>query len=260
MNEKKGNWLAESSDSFFKECSNIVNSKILFDNFKQNNIFTKIIGNDVRSVSVANQCLEKIKNSNLLNLIEKFKTNDKYGNPLLNSHEGIGQISGGTLYFIAILDDIINKIKDVKNLNIIEIGSGYGGQAKIILDYGVKNYTCVDVKEPLSLCKKYLSLFSYENVNFLDTSEIKNSELVESNNLVISNWCLSEFDNNGIKYYIDNIIKKCDYGYFLMNCWDIERQDFIKTEMAKHFSSISVIGEEIETHSSGNNFLLYIKK
>lgn len=260
MTENKGKWLAEAANSFFKECSNIVNDEKLFDNFKQNNIFTKIIGNDVRSTAIANQCFEKIKDSNLLKLIDKFKTNDKYGNPLLNSHENIGEISGGTLYFIFILNDIINKIGDIKDLNIIEIGSGYGGQAKIILDYGVNNYTCVDVKEPLSLCKKYLGLFSYKNVNFLETSEIKNSNLIKSNDLVISNWCLSEFDLDGIKYYVDYIVKKCNSGYFLMNCWDTERQNFVRTEMAKYFSSITIIGEEIQTHHSGNNFLLYVKK
>lgn len=255
---KKENWLAANSSEFFNECESITNNTNKFNNFKRNDLFCTIIGNDVRSEHIANQCFDKIKHSSVLNQIEKFKENDKYGNPIILQFPEIENISIGTLYFIHILNDLLLKFNNIQNLNVIEIGSGYGGQAKIILDHGVKTYTCVDVKQPLNLCRKYISLFNYNNINYINTDDISQNNF-DNYDLVISNWCLSEFDNQGIEFYIDTIIKNCKLGYFLMNCWDIEKQNFIKYKLSNHFK-IEVFPEEIQTHQSGKNFLLVLHK
>ena len=47
----KGNWIPKDTtgNKFFQECERIVSDESLFNNFKRNNIFTTIIGNDVRN-------------------------------------------------------------------------------------------------------------------------------------------------------------------------------------------------------------------
>ena len=262
METNKGEWIPKNSigNPFFTECGKIVNDESLFSNFKRNNIFCQIIGNDVRDVKICNILYNRVKSSPLFGDIEKYKTNDIYGNPIKYRYDDIGEISPGTLYFMDVLNDIINKFGNLNEFNVLEIGSGYGGQAKIILDYGCKGYTCLDVKEPLSLCEKYLNLFNYDNVTYIPTEEIDSINFeTKSYDLVISNWCLSEFNKEGIEFYITNIIQHVKKGYFLMNVWDQDRKNFIIDTMSKYFSVVNIESESVDTHS-GKNFLLYIEK
>jgi putative sugar O-methyltransferase len=252
-----GNWIFQNEigNTFLQECENIVNNESMFDSFKQNQIFRCVIGNDVLSMQISDILYNNIKgDSDLLQHLDKFKTNDIYGSPNLYSYELTGKISPGTLYFMNIVQSLRNNFGDISKFNIVEIGSGYGGQAKIILDYGVKNYNCIDVKETLSLCKKYIDLFNYKNINFYKTTEIP----VNTYDLVISNWCLSEFDIEGIRFYIETVIKHCNYGYFLMNIWD-DRKDFLVNEIRKYFSSVEILPEYSKPHSTPN-WVLIVKK
>lgn len=254
--KSKDIWIPNQSlgNNFFGVCSEVVNNEESFKTFKTNPTFCTIIGNDIRSKSISDLLFNKLmfNEFKLLDNIDKFKTNDKYGSPYLYEYPNIGNISPGTLYFIDILRQIIHHFGDIENFNIVEIGSGYGGQSKIILDQGVKSYTCIDVIEPLMLCKKYLSFFDYDNVQFKEWTNITPSNY----DLVISNWCLSEFNEEGIDYYIENVVKHCKYGFFLMNVWDVNgRQKYIIDKLKETFDIIDIFPEEPKTHNN-DNFLI----
>jgi len=257
QNSFSGTWNAYETmgNSFLTACQNIVNNPEEFKVFKQNAAFRSIIGNDVFERKVSDSIYDNIINDNdIMANIDLFKTNDLYGSPNLYDYPMLGSISPGTMYFINILKDLRDKFGNLTDFNIVEIGSGYGGQAKIILDSGVKSYSMIDLEPTLNLCKYYLSLFNYDNVKFQTADNIKQN----SYNLVISNWCLSEFDESGMQFYIETIIKHCNYGYFLMNAWDHRKQFFIDA-LKPYFSSIEEYPEFPKTHSNPN-WLLVIKK
>lgn len=153
--ENRDIWIPNQTmgKNFFDVCLNFVNNESSFSSFKRNSVFTTIIGNDVRDKSVSDIIYNSLisSKSNLLDKIDLFKKNDLYGSPKLYDYPKIGLISPGTLYFINVLKQIIEHFGDISKFNVVEIGSGYGGQSKIILDYGVNMYTCVDVNEPLQL-------------------------------------------------------------------------------------------------------------
>ena len=260
---KKGKWIPLDTigSPFVVECDKICDNEELFKNFKRNGVFCGIIGNDVRDKNTSDQLYNKLKGTKIFNDIDTYKTNDIYGNPVLFEYPEIGHISPGTLYFMDVLNDIKDKIGDISNLNIVEIGSGYGGQAKILLDYGVKTYTCIDLKEPLRLCEKYLNLFNYNNVHFINTDKLDGLDeyFFEQYDLVISNWCLSEFDIDGMSYYINKIIKNVHRGYFLMNIWDKERKEYLINTLNNLFTKVNIYEENIKSAWS-NNFLLCIEK
>jgi SAM-dependent methyltransferase len=257
MNE--GNWIPKQTtgNPFFDECAIIVDDEELFKIFKQNPTFCSIIGNDVRSKDISDKLYNRVRQTEIYSDIEKYRTNDIIGTPVLYNYSDIGLISPGTLYFMDVLNDIKNKFGNIHDFNILEIGSGYGGQAKILLDYGVKSYTCIDVNEPLNLCRKYLSNFKYTNVDFMVTEAVEYNTF-DQYDLVISNWCLSEFDIEGIQYYISKIINFIPNGYFLMNIWDSERKQFIIDALSTKFM-VSVEEEDTKTNPN-NNFLLTISK
>ena len=257
MKQFTGTWLPLESigNTFLYECIKIVDSPELFDKFKQNHIFRQVIGNDVLSREISNILYKNLEtDSDILDKISTYKTNDIYGSPNLYDYPLTGNISPGTLYFLNILQSLKNHFGDISNFDIVEIGSGYGGQAKIILDHSVKSYSMIDVLPTLNLCKKYLSAFEYENVNFYDSNVIPTNTY----DLVISNWCLSEFDETGILNYIESVIQYCNNGYFLMNIWD-SRKEFLLEKLKPYFNTIEEYPEYPKTHSN-NNWLLVIKK
>lgn len=256
-NSFSGTWNAYETmgDNFLTACYNIVNDPAEFKSFKQNAAFRSIIGNDVYGRNVSDAIYDNIVNDvDIMNNIEQFKTNDLYGNPNLYDYPGLGMISPGTMYFINILKDLQANFGDLTNFNIVEIGSGYGGQGKIILDSGIESYSMIDLEPTLNLCKHYLNLFDYDNVNYQTSDNIKQ----QSYDLVISNWCLSEFDEAGMEFYIETVIKHCNNGYFLMNTWD-SRKQFIISALKPYFSSVEEFPEFPKTHSNPN-WLLVIKK
>lgn len=248
-------WLPQESvgEAFLKECEKICNNEELFATFKQNYIFGKVIGNDVRSKAIADILYANLEGDDfILENISKYLENDKYGNPLLYKYPK-ATISPGTLYFLNILQSLRYNFGDLSKFDIVEIGGGYGGQGKIIIDSGIQSYSFIDVAETLGLCKKYIELFNHKCDYFcFPITPARDFDLV------LSNWCLSEFDNNGIEFYFENVIKNCQNGFFLMNIWD-ERKSFLLNLANKYFESVSCIPEYPKTHEN-DNWTLIVKK
>lgn len=254
MKSFEGRWDEDDCIGFFNTCKAIVENESLFNSFKTNPIFCRFIGNDIRSVE---QGLNFLKNIDfgLVGNIDKYKSNDKYGDPPIHYFDETGPISCGTLYFLSVLTRIIKNLGDIKNKSICEIGSGYGGQAKILLDYGVLNYCCIDQKEPLSLAKKYLSLFGYDNVEYMDCNSIINREY----DLVISNWCLSELDDEGMNFYLNEVISKSKSGYFEMNTQEGPRKQNLISKLKQIYNTVDIIPEVVNTGRPNRNFLIICK-
>lgn len=243
-------WLPinHGGNKFFEECVKITNDEELFANFKRNEIFTGVIGNDIRSKEIAD-----ILYNNLPERL-KFKSadGDKYGNPVIYEYPE-GKISPGTLTFLNVLHDLENNFGSIRGWNVVEIGGGHGGLAKILLDAKIKSYTDVDVPEVLGLARKYLGLFGYKNVDFLTAEdEIGNFDLA------IGNWSWSEMDRNGIEFYCNKVIKNCKAGYFLMNLWDAELRTFLLDLVSRDFTY--GISPEVPRTSQFDNWLLVIKR
>lgn len=253
MNKFEGTWDVSEAEKFFEICKLITSEESIFSKFKTNPFFCGYIGNDIRTKNQANLFLQNI-NKNLLEDIEKYKINDLLGNPPLHFFEQTKYISSGTLYFLSILSRIINHFGDIKTKSICEIGSGYGGQATILLTYGVRSYTCIDEYRPLHLAKKYLESLNHKKVIFMDNKNI----IVTTYDLVISNWCLSEFDDAGIDFYIKNVISKSKNGYFEMNMADLVRKKDLIQKLKLIFNEVIDIPEVVATGPT-TNFLLICK-
>jgi hypothetical protein len=255
----KGVWVYEKEaivDGFKEVCISAIENDSVFSTFKQNSKFCPVIGNDVLNKDISDKIYNSLFEDNLITIeeLQKYKSNDIIGGPNLYDYNPVGLISPGTIYFVNVLKELRKYFGNLTNHNIVEIGSGYGGQAKILLDSGVKSYTVVDIYPTLQLCQKYLSYFSYNNIDFIKSDNITPKKY----DTVISNWCLSEFDEEGMSFYIENIIKYCSQGYFLMNTWD-SRRDYLLNELKKYFAYVETFQENPKTHQN-DNWVLIIKK
>lgn len=112
------------------------------------------------------------------------------------------------------LQNIVKNFGSLDGMRICEIGGGYGGQAKAILDvYKPASYRIIDLLEVCKLQSRYL----------LGTIVTPSPLLYnEDYDLVISNYALSEIPDN--KLYIDEVVKRSKHGYITCNT------DFVKLD------------------------------
>jgi len=110
------------------------------------------------------------------------------------------------------LENIVKHFGPLDGMRICEIGGGYGGQAKAILDeYKPVWYHIIDLPEVCELQKRYeprVSTFTEPTYQDYD--------------LVISNYALSEIPDN--KLYIDEVLRRSKHGYITCNT------DFVKLD------------------------------
>ena len=181
--------------------------------------------------------------------------NDKIGSPNIFNFEG-KLISSGVLIHTKILLDIIKYFKNINS--IIEIGSGYGGQCKILNDYFHNiNYTCIDQPNCLNLCKTYLNKLKLNNINFVNINNINQM----SADLVISNYCLSELDEKGIDFYFNKIIKFTKNIYFAVGNYreNLSSHKFLINKCREYFN-IKIYSENPRTSNHNNIYIVGTSK
>jgi hypothetical protein len=202
-----------------------VTNDSVFNTFKQHPWYTPILEHVNKKDGLKYLEIIKTDYSYLLDNIEKYKTNDTVGTPIKYSYDNIGEISPTTLRYIKVLGDIINNFGSLDGLDIVEIGCGYGGQAKTIFDtYNVKSYTFIDLPEVLGLIKKYLSKFdiNMDKLIFKDINQLTENEKYD---LFISNYAYTECSENIRETYFNTVLSKSKMGYLTSNFLSHEKID-----------------------------------
>ena len=140
----------------------------------------------------------------------------------------------------------------VNNVDILEVGGGYGNFAKIFSKtVNTKSFTLLDTKSMLRFAKAFLK---GENINFVNTEELE--RLFDKKfDIFISSICLSEVPDSYRKLLIDKIIPNCN-GLYVM---DTMLND-LKECVEKNFSKISIEPIEGNLVCPFKNHYLYIGK
>jgi hypothetical protein len=155
-----------------------------------------------------------------LNVIEKSEIatlleSDVVGNPIKYNFKYYGKCSSTTLRYISVASEILSLGFSLDNSRIVEIGSGYGGQARIISS----------IAKPLSYTVYDLPSVQALNSYFLEKNEIQ-MELIfgdisriepKSYDLCISNYAFSELPYLVQQEYLDKILCNSSHGYMIMN-------------------------------------------
>lgn len=150
----------------------------------------------------------------LLEYIDAFRSNDTIGAPVTYTYDGIGDISPTTLRYIKILGDIQREFGSLDGFNVIEIGIGYGGQAKIISDAETyASYTVVDLLQALRLTRKYLERLEVPNIKYKTQEEVGGVEY----DLCVSNYAFSECAKGVQDHYLEAVLKHSARGYITYN-------------------------------------------
>lgn len=169
------------------------------------------------------QCFEYILKNSPLDFTEDewlfFLRNDSIGNPLIAEYNcgGLKLIgSPTTLRYIKVLIDVLNLFDVGKIKTVTEVGIGYGGQCRILMDaLTIQRYNLVDLPEVLALTEKFLDAFNLSgDVRYIDGTHIYHDAPCD---LFISDYAFSELAKPAQDVYIDKIISKAKAGYVT---WD----------------------------------------
>lgn len=169
------------------------------------------------------QCFEYILKNSPLEFTEDewlfFLQNDSIGNPLIAEYScGSSKLIGSptTLRYIKVLVDVLNFFDVGKIKTVTEVGIGYGGQCRILMDaLTIQRYNLVDLPEVLALTEKFLDAFNLSgNVRYIDGTHIYHDAPCD---LFISDYAFSELAKPAQDIYINKIISKAKAGYVT---WD----------------------------------------
>ena len=150
-----------------------------------------------------------------VSLFALFRENDSLGDPITYEYGYFGRFSPTTLRYMKVASDLKRLFGDLSQMDIVEIGGGYGGQCKILADFtSFKSYTLIDLPEAIALTRKYLALLGVKNVHFITNANLSQ---VQSYDLVISNYAFSEIDRFEQQGYLDRVIQLTPNGYMTMN-------------------------------------------
>jgi hypothetical protein len=189
-------------------------------------------------------------------LIELSNQNDSIGKPNKYDFSNFTICSPSNLRYILhsfLILEYMNKCK-LNNIDIIEIGGGYGGLCFFMIKLAqlfnitINTYTIFDLKNPSMLQNKYLENLNI-NLNNINCVQINNFKNINKNSFLISNYAYSEISLDLQKEYTEKILNPyVSYGFLTWNF--IEVYKFINNK---------IITYRKEVPSSGNNFYVYFK-
>jgi len=150
-----------------------------------------------------------------------IKINDSFGKPEKHVFNDL-ECSPTSLKYILhslLFYDFICK-HSLNNLNIIEIGGGYGGLCFImrkifdLLNVNISSYTIFDRIEASLLQKKYLDNLETD----VNVCQIDNMNNIKNNSVLISSYAFSEIPDNLQDQYIKEIFNPyVDYSFIIWN-------------------------------------------
>lgn len=230
----------------------------IFNNFKQNISYTYMLeqhwpGTEHIGTLFYSKLEEKYKQLFIDLPWEKYQENDTVGGARVIEQPSLKKyvpnlphyyFSHTTLRYILTSLNVISHLQKkyeqntLSKIDIVEIGGGYGGQCKIMIDtllyYNPEieyTYTIIDLEEPSLLQRKYLDRLEVKNVTCsICTDYEKNKEY----DLCISTYTIGEIPIEFQNEYVETIIKHCESAYFLWNVTpippSIENRSIVRPE------------------------------
>lgn len=254
---QQGYWNSDkynTSIRYKETCKECCENENIFRTFRSNPNYNYIVGCDSHGYNTAKMFFEFIKKHYeelYINLDSFQKIEDVGGPPLYGFENNRLKFSPNTLRYIKVLGDLNLHIGNLKNLDVVEIGPGYGGQSIVINNYNkVSSYTYIDCVESINLIKKYVSFFEPFETIFYDTNSIEEKKW----DLVIADSSLSEMDDEAFDFYLNKIIKNSKRAYMTMN--DDYRRNTTIQKIKSVFPNIKIFKDEPVLNPNNTCYIL----
>ena len=233
-------------NAYLDICKRAVMNDSVFETFKSDWAYNLIL--EHLSADEGRHHIDSIavNNPDLLKEARVYiKANDSVGAPRVSSYEeyGIGEASPSTLRYIKVLSDLMMLYGDLSGMNIVEIGSGYGGLALVISKkFKFSKYYNVDLLEPARLAEKYCKFHDIDNFLSITPDELYKLKGADTIDLVISNYAFSECNEETQDVYIEKILSKAERGYLIHNSSEARRQR--TKSIIENYDNFQVFGRD----------------
>ena len=193
-----------------------------------------------------------------ITLIEKtIKLNELYGNSFKDCTFLNIKCSANTIKYIymamLLLDYLI--LKNINNIDFVEIGGGYGGFAVITytvlkhMNIKLNKYILIDLDDVIDLQKLYVTTIINDNIfEFINFNDIDNINI--NNGFIFSSYSLSEMPVQCRQNYYNTVFNNITNGIFFWNTLVID----INTDIYKLEKSVE------HPRTGPNNNIIYIEK
>ena len=168
--------------------------------------------------------ITSITDITLSEIVEFCRLNDSIGSPIKNEYNGL-ICSPSNLRYIFHAFLLLRHIKslDRSNLDIVEVGGGYGGLCLAIHTFAKKynitinSYTIIDLTEAIVTQKIFLQKVDPSlRVEWEDANTF-GSSIEKKNMFLISNYCFSELCDGYREKYIKTLFPKVSNGFMAWN-------------------------------------------
>ena len=168
-----------------------------------------------------------IYNANKDYFIELCHKNDLCGKPEMHNFTNFSLCSPSNLRYILHSLLILSYMKKcmLNNIDVVEIGGGYGGLCFFIyklahlFDISINTYSIFDLQAPLMVQKKYLENLNIINLNYVELDDFKN---IKENSFLISNYAFSEISLDLQKRYTTSVLNPyISHGFLAWNNIDV---------------------------------------
>jgi putative sugar O-methyltransferase len=212
-------WLAskETSENYYKIVNDALVDDDVFNNFKNRYEYYSIVGMSEKWQS--DIWFESIKNNYpyIFNRLNEYSKNDLFCNPNgVTNYDGY-LLTPNTLRYINTCCEIYEYFNfNNTEIKVTELGIGYGGLCFMMnKTFNINSYTLIDLPNVYELSNKYLKLLGVDN----------HIQKFNGADLFISEFGLSEFDDDEMYEFYEKYLLESKYIYLHMNLHDIERKN-----------------------------------
>jgi len=212
----------QTADEYLAECRNLARSPEEFSQFRRNRIYGKILEGGNREVGVGN--LRRLKylgaSDWLKSNLERFRENDKVGNPYLYEFDELGYVSPSLLQYALNAFEITQLLPTHSPVSIVEIGGGYGGLCRILdCIYQFRSYVLIDEPDALTVAKLFLSHWpeTASRVSYVSCHNTDGIASIGNVDLVIACSSLAECSSRTQMFYNDVLLHRANAFYLVYN-------------------------------------------
>lgn len=217
-----------SMENWISSCLLAAKDDTAFSTFRRDPVFMLVI--EGTPLVAGQQLLKRCGKEEIFwELLPQISKSDEIGSPLVQmtihseaQKNSSFHISPTTMRYV---NNSMNMMRcfgsESLESDIIEIGGGYGGEAKILQDFrqglqlNPSKYTIFDLDTSFPLIERYLDSFGYHFERGDDLGEFTPGDGRDT--LVLSNGALSEMTSPLIDWYLDEVVSRARYGYFITN-------------------------------------------
>jgi len=199
--------------------------------FKSDKSYTMILEHVSFSIgleylSLIQEKFNLIYNNNKDFFIDLCILNDKYGKTIKENFENFCCCSPSNLRYIfqsLLILEYMKKL-NLNNIDIVEIGGGYGGLCLFLYNLSslfnitINSYSMFDLDEAIKLQVKYLDLHNI-SINAFNLND--ENIYLNKDSFLISNYALSELSMNLQNLYAEKVVDPfISHGFLIWNFWN----------------------------------------